>query len=178
MEKLIVKQYSDLLLELAIESASVEEIYQSFTDNVTLLNHADLQLALNHPRLSKVKKKALVEKIITTSSKLFKHFIFVVIEQNASSYLAEIFESFKHKVWKYQGKLELTVYSVVKLNDQQLLEIKQRMSQRMKKEIILTNKIDKSLISGIRLECDGLVLDNSLAKKITQLASQLKSEVQ
>lgn len=177
MEKLIVKQCSELLLELAIEDGVVNKVYEDYQRVHENLNDELLQKILGSPKFKKDKKKQLVIEVVGDVYKLLQHFILVCVDKGVTKYYDDIFYSFEKRVWKYQGKLEATVYSVLPLTDRELYEIKNRLEKKIKKEIILTNKIDKHLISGIKLECEAIVLDNSLEKRLEQLSQRLKGEV-
>lgn len=177
MEKLIVKQFSELLLELGIEAGTVNQMYESYSAVVDSLEDSELQRVLDSPKLKKSKKKELLSEIIGDVNPLLKNFIYVCVDTNVTKYYGDIYRSFEKRVWKYQGKLEAVVYSVEALSEREMYEVRSRFEKKVNKEIILTNKIDKTLISGIRLECEDLIMDNSIDKKIDQLASKLKGEV-
>jgi len=65
------------------------------------------------------------------------------------------------------------VYSVNLLEEKLLHELEQVLSERFQTAIILENKIDTSLIQGIKVEIDNFVIDDSIKIKLASLKEEL-----
>ena len=65
------------------------------------------------------------------------------------------------------------VYSVYVLEEALLTELEQALSEKYSYKITLENKIDSSLIQGIKVEIDNFVIDGSIKAKLASLKEQL-----
>jgi len=77
---------------------------------------------------------------------------------------------------KKQEKVKITsgvVYSVYLLSEALLKELESALSEKYECVIELENRIDPSLIHGIKVEIDNFVLDDSTKAKLASLKEQL-----
>jgi F0F1-type ATP synthase, delta subunit (mitochondrial oligomycin sensitivity protein) len=65
------------------------------------------------------------------------------------------------------------VYSVYSLDEKLLQELEQVLSERFQTLVSLENKIDTSLIQGIKVEIDNFVIDDSIKVKLASLKEEL-----
>ena len=63
------------------------------------------------------------------------------------------------------------------MSDAQKERLKQNLSLRLKKTIELHEKIDESLIGGIRLSLDGEMIDGSIKSRLDEIKDLLGSTV-
>ncbi len=86
----------------------------------------------------------------------------------------DILRSLQNIINKEEGRLEVSIHSVRKLSEEHKTEIEHSLKERYGvKEIILNEKIDASLIGGIRIEVRDEVLDLSIKNRIGKLQAYL-----
>ena len=77
---------------------------------------------------------------------------------------------------KEEGYSYGTIYSAVKLQDEQLKKFEEQTSNLLRENVKLENEIDASLIGGIKILIDGKVIDASLRKRLEDLGSSIINE--
>ena len=69
--------------------------------------------------------------------------------------------------------MNVTVYSGKKLTDSDLSKLKSNLNKKHNRTIELENLIDESIIGGIRIEYEGMVLDDTINNYLQSLKSNL-----
>ena len=70
-----------------------------------------------------------------------------------------------------------TVYSTIKLTDEEIKSIEKRASSILNSTVILKNKIDDKLLGGFKIQVDDFVIDESIQKRLSDFKiSLLKKE--
>ena len=85
----------------------------------------------------------------------------------------EIVADYRHLYNAKNNIAEGLVYSVRPLNVTELESLDREFSQRIKKTVRFTNKIDPTLISGIKIQLENKVMDGSMKYRISQLKTEL-----
>ena len=66
-----------------------------------------------------------------------------------------------------------TVYSVRLLDEEEMKKITAYVKKKLQREFVLDNKVDESLISGIRIVCGDKEIDGSLKNRIDMMKKSL-----
>ena len=175
MSKLISKRYAIALFELAKETdkmdlfnSQVELIYNSIKDDKEFL------AVLNHPRISSGEKFNLFQNIYKDNiSEEVLGLISIVIKKNRETEMLEILEIFLELVRDYKGITTAYIYSAKALNEEQINNIKQSLSKKLNKEIIIKASVKPELIGGLIINIDGKVIDNSIKKSLENIKKSL-----
>ena len=69
---------------------------------------------------------------------------------------------------------KVRVISAVTLRESQILDLKQLMRKKLGKEVEILAEIDTSLIGGLYIQFDGMVLDNTIKKQLRELKESIK----
>lgn len=179
MAKLISRRYADALFELALERNRVDEfdeevktVYGSITEDKEFCS------VLNHPQLSGDEKFAMLESVFKgkVSDDILGLFN-LVLRKNREAELVEILSVFTDKVRQYKRITTAYVASAKPLSEKQLKEIKDKLSQNMNKQVNIEAIVEPELIGGVKISVDGLVIDGTIKKQISELKKQL-SEIQ
>lgn len=175
MAKLISNRYATALFELALElkkldkfNNEVEFVYNS------IINDSKFIGVLNHPQVGSDEKMSMLENIFkgNVSDEILGLFS-VILRKNREAEITEILSLFLDKVKDYKGIVTAYVYSAAPLKDEQIDSIKQKLSQKLNKQVIIQTEICKDLIGGIKINVDGHVIDASIKKQIENLKKQL-----
>jgi F-type H+-transporting ATPase subunit delta len=107
---------------------------------------------------------------------LFKNaenFLKLLIQNKRWVLLGSIAQLFKQLQFAKEGKLNVQVISAVKLTQTEIKTIKQQLTQRLNKKLIIENTVDPSLLGGVMIRIDDLVIDHSVRNNLTKLRASL-----
>lgn len=104
-----------------------------------------------------------------SSSDLLKRTIGMLIENKRTLILPELTLSFEREVMKQRGIVEAVLTSAVQLEEAEIEGIKARFEKLFQKKIILTQKVEKSVLGGFVVRIENSVLDLSLKTKLENM---------
>lgn len=163
-------QYSEALFSLALEENKVDQIISDFELFVESVDK-EIYTFLNHPKITKKDKKEIVNKAISNS--LLKNFINVLIDNSRIDLLEDTLSEFK-KLYDNQNKvLKVIVYSNKVLSDKQKDNLILSLETKNNRKVELNNVIDQTIVGGLRLEYEGMVLDDTINNYLQSLKSNL-----
>lgn len=102
-----------------------------------------------------------------------KNFLHLLHDNHRLVVLPEIFEQYMHLVNLEGGVCQAVVYTAHALTDVQKKAIVKKLSEKTSRKVELDVREDSSLLAGVRIEYDGLVLDQSTKGRIAEFAQNL-----
>ena len=155
-----LKRDENKLLESQVEVKELRKLIKENEEFVSLLASHNLDL---ESRLS------IVEKVFASIDEEIKNFIKIIVENNRAKYLLQIFDDFNSLVNEYRGVKEGLVYSAMPLSDKEVDHISKSISEVEKMPIELRNKVDPTLIGGIKVVINDHVYDGSIKHQIEDM---------
>lgn len=170
----ISSRYASALFSLAedtkkigdwqLEMKELKKIFEEYEEFVHVLGSS----FITHEEKNRILEdtlKGVDENIIA----LFK----VVVSNNRSSYILQICEDFNTLCNESRGVVEGYIYSTEKLDEKLIQRIEEKISRLEKKKVELKNKIDPSLIGGIKVVIHDHIYDGSIKNQIAQMKINL-----
>ena len=155
-----LKRDENKLLESQVEVKELRKLIKENEEFVSLLASHNLDL---ESRLS------IVEKVFASIDEEIKNFIKIIVENNRAKYLLQIFDDFNSLVNEYRGVKEGLVYSAMPLSDKEVDHISKSISEVEKMPVELRNKVDPTLIGGIKVVINDHVYDGSIKHQIEDM---------
>lgn len=163
-------QYSEALFSLALEQKALDSVLTEFSAFIEGLDD-EIYTFLNHPKITKKDKKEIVSKAISHS--LLKNFIFVLIDRSRIDLLDDTLVEYK-KLYDNQHKvLKVSVYSNKVLSDKQQANLIESLEAKNNRKVELNNVVDETIVGGLRIEYEGMVLDDTINNFLHSLKSNL-----
>lgn len=163
-------QYAEALFSLANENNTVEELQNEFKGFVEAQDE-DVYNFLNHPRIKKRDKKEIIGKVV--SNNLLKHFVYVLIDNNRVELLAESLDEFNKIVDRQNQVMNVFVYSGKEISVSELNKLKNNIAMKHNRTVNISNIVDSTIIGGLRIEYEGMVLDETINNYLNTLKNNL-----
>lgn len=100
-------------------------------------------------------------------------FMKLLVNKRLINHFSEIRASFNSYANGTRGVKEGVVYSVSRLTSAELESLSKSLAKRLKCEVELTNRLEPSLIGGVRIYIDDKVFDGSIETRLENLRSRL-----
>lgn len=176
MAKLVSKTYGEALFELAKERNTVDDMMEEVLGvQKAFQENPDLMKLLNHPKISREEKIAVIEKIFKDRvSDDMTGFLILLVEKGRYHEMDAVFEYFISKVKEFKNIGVAYVTSAVSLTEKQKQDVLNRLLQTTKyTKFEMHYKSDKELIGGMVLRIGDRVVDSSVRSKIAAMAKEL-----
>jgi F-type H+-transporting ATPase subunit delta len=134
-----------------------------------------LEHALLSPAVSKVRKKAVVEKLAGEMglNRLIRNFLLVVVTHRRSHELGAMRRSFEAAVDERLGWIPAEIASAKDLSDDQKKDIERTLGAKLGKSIRANYQTDPALIGGIRARVASREYDASVKGKLESMRQRL-----
>ena len=164
-------EYAKALFELSKTYEMKEEILEDLRASLDIFKDSISSFFL-YPEIKKEDKK----KIIDNSYKdgLFKNFLKVLIDNDRFNSISEIKDEYEKLLLEEKNSRKVLVYSKLPLKDEYLKSLKEILKKKMSKDVILDNRIDESIIGGIKIFYDSKEIDMTVNTKLESLVDNLK----
>ena len=163
-------QYAEALFSLANESSQVEKILTEFQMFGKALD-TEIYNFLIHPKITKKDKKEIISK--TIKNDLFKWFVFVLIDNSRVDLLEESLLEFEKIVNNQNKIMKVQVYSHKELSSEQKKQLVINLEKKHNRKIELENIVDRSIVGGLRIEFEGMILDDTINNYLQSLKANL-----
>ena len=175
MSRLVAKRYAKALYDLAVEANNIDQyIKEVMQIKEAIRSDNKLLLVLKHPQISASDKTKLVAEIFKDNiSKDIAGFIYVIFNKQRGLSLGEILDEFINICNKERGILIARVDSAVKLREDDLRQISDKLSIKLDKQIVISQRVLPELIGGVKISVGGIVIDNTIKAHINSVKKQL-----
>ncbi len=175
MAELISTTYSSALFDVCVEENKVDEFMNEVAFiNESLKNNIEFFEILKTPRININEKKSIVDNVFGQKvNKEVLNFIKILIDKRRIGYIIDIADEFERMALEYKGIVKAKAYSAVCLNSDQITKLEKKLSQQSGKTVLIENIVDKSLLGGIMIKFNDVVIDGTLKGKLEDLENNL-----
>lgn len=175
MEQQASRVYANALLELAVESNSIEATEEELLDIAALFAKDEtLRQFFFSPIVSSAQKEQILTKSFSGKiSEQTLSFLAVVVRKSRINLIADIASSFTKALDKFKGRTRVTVYSQTKLDASTLDKLKFILNKKTNGEAILRNETKPNLVGGFVLEFGDTIIDSSISFQLENFRSLL-----
>src|SRR4051812_33953345 len=167
--------YATALIELANE----RQLTQPIADDLGSLRQILAEMPtfrayLADPSVGEVERSATMKRVFSGKiSPLLEHFMEVLASKGKLGRLGEIADAYDELLEEQQGKIEVDVTVAQKLTPQQLEDVRKKVSAALKKDAVVHQYVDDSIIGGLVLRVQDQLIDASVKTQIQMLREQL-----
>jgi F-type H+-transporting ATPase subunit delta len=170
------KRYADAFLQVCAESIGLEQAVKelAFLKEVVKAN-PQLEDFLAGPIIDGPEKSRFLEKIFADRlSRLTLWLLVLLCEKGRINELTAVADA-GLAIYRRTQCSEGTVKTVVPLDPWAVSRIQAHLSRKLKKKIDLKVEIDPSLVGGIQVIVDNVIVDGSVKKRLDELKDKLLS---
>lgn len=169
-------RYAKALLNIATEKQVVEQYSEELAQVVSVLQGEDvLRLLLDSPTFPLEKKAAIMGDLaeLLKLSDGMKSFLGLLIEKGRSSYLPQIQVNYRKFADALSGLMRARLSSASELSSERCEAIKKELEKQTGKQVVMSVKVDESLIGGLQAEMGGKLFDGSVKTQLKRITDTL-----
>lgn len=177
MAGILAKSYADALYELAEDEKQLVQFKDQLkqVDQLMCENVSFYQI-LTHPKIHKTEKKQSMESVCQSFlDHTVLNFLKLLIDKGRFQKLHEITKEMEHRYHDEHNIVIANVKSAKALDKSECDRLKKMLEKKLAKTVDMRCVVDESLMAGLRIKINDLVLDNSALKRMDQLKTLAKS---
>lgn len=167
--------YANAIYDLAI-SQNREDAWRDQLETLGNVwrNTPELVRFFMRTQISKSEKKAVLKDSFGASfDVMLVNMMCLLVDKDRMKSFLEIILEYRHLYNAKHQIAEGTVYSVRPLDESEIERLNQEFSAKKGQRVYFSNRIDPTLISGIKIQLDGKVMDGSMKSRINNLRTEL-----
>ena len=168
--------YAQALFELATESNALSEIEKQVNSILVLIkNSEDFSYLIKNPT-TRIEDLVKVMEMISEKNnhnELLKRFISFIIKKRRFFYVEKIFKGFIDICSKSRGEITAKLSVAKELSNDEINNIKNDLSKNFGSEVKLNYTFDPSLIGGLIMQVESIMIDTSVKNKLQQIENKM-----
>jgi F-type H+-transporting ATPase subunit delta len=168
-------QYARALLDLANEKNQAEPIGQEMAELAKVIEgNKSLASFLADPGISAGDRTRLIDKVFKGRvSQLVMNLMGVLNSKGRLGLLHGVAEAYHELLDEQLGNVEVDVTVAHRLDQPALEQVRQRISQALKKNAVVHQYVDEKIIGGIVVRVDDKLIDASVKSQLESMKRQL-----
>ncbi|MFN0064166.1 MAG: ATP synthase F1 subunit delta [Myxococcaceae bacterium] len=173
----VARRYARALLE-ATGPAEADAVAQQLSTLATAFSdHAELTQVFENPAISQAQRMAVVEGLLKQISPLHASvnaLAHILVKRGRISVLSDIALTFRDFADARAGRVRGELTSAIALSPDVAKRVEQALERAMQRDVVLSSRIDPSLVGGVSARVGPLTFDGSLKMHLETLRRQLK----
>ena len=172
--------YARSLLELANEGQQQAEATAEALRDIRQIIDANpnFGLFLADPAISEAERGAVINRIFGGQiSKLLLDFLGVLNEKGRLGMFTEIAGAYGELLEEQLSKVEVDVTVAQRLDAEQLEQVRQRVSSALKRDAVVHQYVDESIIGGMLLRVQDQLIDASVRYQLQTIKDRMLSSI-
>lgn len=168
------KEYGDALYSLAQEENCLDEVLEGLSLAAGVFREEPGYLSLvQNPALPKEERLDLLDKAFAQVHPYVRNLLKLLCEHSELALTAGALEQFKALLYEARGILPVEAITAVPLTGEQQKALEDKLSAKTGKTVLLENKLDPSVLGGVKLRYGGKELDGTAAGRLSALRRTL-----
>lgn len=172
----VARPYTKAAFEFALAKDGLDQWAQMLATAAEVAADSVMSKVLGNPALtSEQKASAMVSVCEEYLDESGKNFISLLAENQRLNLLPEIYAQFKQLKANQQKSVDVDLTTAYELDEQQQQKLTQALSAKLGREVKLTSTVDKTILGGVVVRSQDLVIDGSVRARLAQLAKAMNS---
>ena len=167
--------YARSILELANERGQTDLVAQELSELAKVIeSDPAFETFLANPAVGEADRTRILESVFKNRvSPLVYNFLGVMNRKGRLGLLRQVAGAFEDLLEAQRGIIEVDVFVAQKLSPEQLANVQEKVGQALKRQAVVHQYVDESIIGGIRIRVEDRLLDASVRAQLNAVRRQL-----
>ena len=171
------RRYAQALFELAIQQDQAPQWSEELGYMAQVLLDPEFNSFLKHTGVPVDRKTTAIETVLPEINPLVRNLGALLVSRGAVDVLGDVSIGFNRLLDERLGRQPVEVTAAVPLEDAELERIRRFVTDLIQREVVVTTRVDESILGGIIIQIGDRLLDGSTRSKLEALRKQIRSEV-
>lgn len=172
----LARRYAQALYSAAVQAGEADAVMQAVQEVlVPLLDDPQFRLFWFSRRVPAPRQLELVDEAFKDVPGSLRHFLMLLIDKRREGILAEVIPALNVIHDDAANVMRATLTTAVELSDAETVPFEELLAKRFGGTVVLTRKVQPSLVAGFRLRYGDKVIDGSVERSINEIERLLSA---
>lgn len=175
--ELVAKRWAKALMELVREDAGIskEDVLDDLREVAENIEASkELSDVINNPSISVDEKQDVMSKLFQNRvMPIVYNFLFALNLKKRLSIIPDIAVEFQKELEELKNMLRVEITTAIELNDERKDDIRNRIAEKLQKDIIVKWGVDPDIIAGLIFNVNEKIVDTSIRHKLENLSKNI-----
>jgi F-type H+-transporting ATPase subunit delta len=170
------QRYAQAIFELALENQLLEEWDQDLRLASDVLQDEEFALFLKHAEVSSERKVTAIESVLAEVHPLVRNLVSLLVSRDGVEAIADVQGGYTRLLDEHLGRQLVEVTAAVPLEDAELDRITRFAAELTGKEVVVTTRVDESILGGLVIQIGDQLLDGSTSAALERLRRNIRAQ--
>ena len=176
-QQLSGQRYAQAIFDLALENNEVEQWGQDLEVVSEAFQDSDFAALMKHADMSAADKRAATGSVLAGVNTMVRNLVDLLVSKGSVDSIADVYTSYTELLDQHLGRQRVEVTTAIVLDDAEANRITSFVSELVRREVVLTTKVDESILGGLVIQIGDRLLDGSTKARLDGLKNRLHTEI-
>ena len=176
-QQLSGQRYAQAIFDLALENNEVEQWGQDLEVVSEAFQDADFAALMKHADMSAADKQAATGSVLAGVNTMVRNLVDLLVSKGSVDSIADVYTSYTELLDQHLGRQRVEVTTAITLDEAEASRITNFVSELVRREVVLTTKVDESILGGLVIQIGDRLLDGSTKARLDGLKNRLHTEI-
>ena len=176
-QQLSGQRYAQAIFDLALENNEVEQWGQDLEVVSEAFQDSDFAALMKHADMSAADKQAATGSVLAGVNTMVRNLVDLLVSKGSVDSIADVYTSYTELLDQHLGRQRVEVTTAIVLDDTEANRITSFVSELVRREVVLTTKVDESILGGLVIQIGDRLLDGSTKARLDGLKNRLHTEI-
>ena len=176
-QQLSGQRYAQAIFDLALENNEVERWGQDLEVVSEAFQDADFAALMKHADMSAADKRAATGSVLAGVNTMVRNLVDLLVSKGSVDSVADVYTSYTELLDQHLGRQRVEVTTAIALDEAEANRITSFVSELVRREVVLTTKVDESILGGLVIQIGDRLLDGSTKARLDGLKNRLHTEI-
>ena len=176
-QQLSGQRYAQAIFDLALENNEVEQWGQDLEVVSEAFQDSDFAALMKHADMSAADKRAATGSVLAGVNTMVRNLVDLLVSKGSVDSIADVYTSYTELLDQHLGRQRVEVTTAIALDEAEANRITSFVSELVRREVVLTIKVDESILGGLVIQIGDRLLDGSTKARLDGLKNRLHTEI-
>ena len=170
------RRYAQAIFELALENGEVDKWAEDLALVAEVFQDAQFGALLRHADVPAAEKLRATGAVLAGVSPLIRNMVDLLVSKGMVDAIPDAYGAYTELLDQHLGRQRVEVTSAVQMDDAEIERVTSFVAQLVRREVVVTTKVDESILGGVVIQIGDRLLDGSTQARLNRLREQLHSD--
>ena len=171
------RRYAQAIFDLALENNQVEQWGNDLAVVAEAFQDAEFTALMKHADMSSANKLAATASVLAGVNAMVRNLVDLLVSKNSVDTIAGVYTGYTELLDRHLGRQRVEITTAVPLESAETERISAFVAGLARQEVVLTTKVDESIIGGLVIQIGDRLLDGSTKARLDGLRNKLRTQI-